>query len=69
MVSMGAICFDMMQTDTHHAITRPSAPLERYYESINSGRNSPHRSARNNYTTDKIGPWDDILCWFPEATS
>jgi hypothetical protein len=45
--------------------------LENYYRSLISGLNSTHRSAINglNYTHDPIGPWDDILCWFPEATS
>jgi len=69
MVNMGAVCFDMMTDDVHHRLTRPSKPLSRYYESLNGGRNSPHHSARNNYMTDVIGPWDDILCWFPDATA
>lgn len=68
MTSMGAICFDMMDPESHHVITRPSTPLLRYFESMSSGKNSTHVSARNNYATDDIGPWDDILCWFPEAT-
>jgi hypothetical protein len=70
MVSMGAICFDMLQGDAHHVVTRPSSPLEHYYTSLMSGSNSTHGSALNglNYTADPIGPWDDILCWFSEAT-
>jgi hypothetical protein len=74
MISMGAICFDMLQDSgdgDHHVMGRPSSPLENYYRSLISGLNSTHRSAINglNYTHDPIGPWDDILCWFPEATS
>ena len=68
MISMGAVCFDMMMGDVHHYITRPSTPLETYYNSLNSGMYSPHPSAKNKYATDDIGPWDDIVCWFPEAT-
>lgn len=69
MVALGGVCFDMLDPDSHHVITRPSAPLDRYFESINSGKNSTHSQAWNNYANDEIGPWDDILCWFPEATS
>lgn len=73
MIAMGAICFDMLQDSgdgMHHIMGRPSMPLETYYSSLMSGKNSTHNSARNgmNYRNDPIGPWDDILCWFVGAT-
>mmetsp|Transcript_25372 Transcript_25372/g.37470 ORF Transcript_25372/g.37470 Transcript_25372/m.37470 type:complete len:84 (-) Transcript_25372:368-619(-) len=61
--SMAAVCFDM--TGEHHRPSRPSQPLGKYYQSLNSGLNSPHTK---DYTGDSYGPWDDILCWFPSAT-
>ena len=74
MISMGAICFDMLEDSgdgDHHVRGRPSHPLETFYGSLVSGLNSTHKSAWNglNYTRDFIGPWDDILCWFPVATA
>ena len=73
MITMGAICFDMLEDSgdgDHHIRGRPSHPLETYYGSLMSGLNSTHKSALNglNYTRDFIGPWDDIMCWFPAAT-
>lgn len=75
MTSMGAVCFDMLDDNgggsgSHHVRERPSAPLSVYYQSLISGLNSTNKRARNglNYTNDPFGPWDDILCWFPDST-
>ena len=70
MVSMGAICFDMM--GEHHELTRPSKPLDAYYRSLNNGRLSPYLEEKKKnipYRGDPFGPWDDILCFFPDATN
>ena len=61
--SFGAICFDVM--GLHNLFPRPSTPLREYYRVLNSGHNSYlHPNRLNN---DGVGPWDDIMCWFPEA--
>lgn len=64
LTSMGAICFDMM--GTHHELYRPSISLTDYLKSLESGKNSKFN--HGNYRKDPFGPWDDILCWFPDAT-
>jgi hypothetical protein len=67
--SMGAICFDMM--GEHNKLTRPSRKLQDYFKVLNDGLNGNKYNAsvaQASYKADKIGPWDDILCWFPAAT-
>ena len=58
---MGAICFDMM--GDHNLMPRPSSPLQRYFETLDKGNNS-YINLRPE--TNLVGPWDDIMCWFPQ---
>jgi len=58
----GGLCFDMM--GTHHAMPRPSAPLDQFFESLNSGLNG--EGSYQMTSRDAVGPWDDILCWLPD---
>ena len=65
----GAVCFDMM--NVHNKITRPSRDLKEYFDALNGGLNGnlyKQSSALADYKKDQIGPWDDIVCWFPAAT-
>lgn len=68
LTDMGAVCFDMMGTH-HNMFTRPSTSLEQYLDSLESGRNSLFRGGNYRYKKDPFGPWDDVMCWFPLATS
>ena len=58
---MGAVCFDMM--GQHNRLPRPDH-LENYYKRLNSGGNS--QINRQTLLTDHVGPWEDILCYFPD---
>lgn len=60
--NMGALCFDMM--GTHNKLPRPSAPLEEYYKRLDGGQNS--MNSHSQLSSDGIGPWDDIMCMWPE---
>lgn len=67
--SMGAICFDVM--GEHNKLARPSRQLQDYFKVLNDGLNGNKYDAslaQEQYQADGIGPWDDILCWFPAAT-
>lgn len=66
MVQMGAVCFDMMGQH-HELLVRPSTSLEVYLESLESGKHSTYNGG--DYSTIAVGPWEDILCWFPKATN
>ena len=55
----GATCFDMM--GEHSDLSRPSAPLAAYLESLDGGRHGYVRKAGNN----AFGPWDDVMCALP----
>merc|ERR1712146_752656 len=59
---LGALCFDMM--GTHNKLPRPSAPLEDYYKRLDGGQNS--KSSHAQLSSDGIGPWDDIMCTWPD---
>ena len=65
--SMGALCFDMLVGATFTPIDRPSAAPE-YLEHLLRARNVTVRSRRVTIgEKDLYGPWDDILCWFPDS--
>ena len=67
---MKALCFDMY--GNHNLFPRPSRPLSRYYTHLLSGN---HSYMYDNQLPPSgvvpgaplVGPWDDILCWFPHA--
>ena len=62
---MGAVCFDMM--GTHNKFPRPSAPLAAYHAKLDSGTNSELLSTVRAHASRKgIGPWEDVLCWWPQ---
>ena len=63
MPSMGAQCFDMM--GLHHLFPRPSS-LESYYASLVSG-NQSYVDVSKDAGPEDPGPWDDIMCWFPNS--
>ena len=62
--SLGALCFDFM--GQHNVFPRPGSPLQTYYDSLNGGKNAPPKRV-NGYHNDPIGPWEDILGYFPGA--
>ena len=61
---MGAVCFDMM--GTHNKFPRPSAPLAAYHAKLASGTNSEIMSTRAHEPRKGMGPWEDVLCWWPQ---
>lgn len=61
---MGAVCFDMM--GQHNALPRPSEPLEQYYKTLNEGKNGDGSYNRIMPRKDPFGPWDDIMCYWPD---
>lgn len=70
MPSMNALCFDMM--GLHNYFPHRQRPLSAYYEDLYHGQNS--YMFGNQLPSDgqvpaapTIGPWDDIMCWFPQA--
>lgn len=69
MPEMRAICFDMM--GLHNMFPRTSRPLESYYDDLIRGNNSymygNQLPVSGVVPKDGIGPWDDIMCFFPEA--
>ena len=71
MPSMGALCFDMM--GLHNMFPHRQRPLGAYYDDLLRGQNSYMYT--NQLPSDGkvpegahlVGPWDDIMCWFPHA--
>ena len=69
--SLGAMCFDMLEKNSHNARPRPSAPLEQYVQRLTSGRGSKYLAAKttsdqlDRQLGDSFGPWEDITCYFP----
>jgi FkbM family methyltransferase len=61
---MGAVCFDMM--GTHNKFPRPSAPLAAYHAKLGSGTNSELLSVRAHAPRQGMGPWEDVMCWWPQ---
>ena len=57
--SMGALCFDMM--GLHNLFPHRGYPLEAYFADLDSANHSYIPIEPGN----AVGPWDDILCWFP----
>ena len=72
MPSMNALCFDMM--GLHNYFPHKQRPLTAYYEDLYHGQNSlmfgnqlPADGKVPNGPNPPVGPWDDIMCWFPQA--
>ena len=78
---LGAVCFDAMGEHNQQNVNRTSYPLvgdKSYYSNLNAGKNGgitqlsikmnmPKRHSVESYKSDGIGPWEDILCFFPLA--
>ena len=66
---MKAICFDMM--GLHNMFPHTQQPLESYYAELLRGSNSymhgNQMPASGVVPGTGVGPWDDIMCWFPAA--
>jgi hypothetical protein len=68
----GAVCFDVM--GEHNMMPRPSF-LRSYFETLNGGTNGDimqndktQHHTLDSYKGDNVGPWEDVLCWFPQTT-
>ena len=68
--SMGGVCFDLM--GLYNQKPRPSTPLRAYYEHLDVGNksnlNRRYASAHGgqNFARLPWGPFEDIMCWFPQ---
>ena len=53
---------------SHNVQPRPSTPLEAYFLGLKDGvPEQPNRTPGGTlFAEDRVGPWDDILCWFPD---
>ena len=70
MPGMGGLCFDMM--GTHNMFPHPQRPLTAYYDGLYHGANSYMYGNQLSELeqvppSPAVGPWDDIMCWFPHA--
>ena len=61
---MHALCFDMM--GEHNRLPHPMVPLEKYFKTLNDGWNSHKWYNRPIPRNEDFGPWDDIMCYWPE---
>ena len=73
--SLGGICFDMMEKDSHNRRPRPSTPLsgkDSFLSRLDSGKGSTHLVRTLTHAQieakegDDFGPWDDVTCYFPQ---
>lgn len=70
MPQMNALCFDMM--GLHNYFPHRQSPLSSYYLDLLRGNNSYMHgnqlpSSGSIPGAPAVGPWDDIMCWFPQA--
>ena len=72
MPHMHALCFDMM--GLHNLFPHRQRPLSTYYEGLFHGNNSYMFGNQLDLGNPRavpgppnVGPWDDIMCWFPQA--
>ena len=67
---MSALCFDMM--GLHNYFPHRQSPLSSYYVHLLRGNNSYMYGNQLPSSgvvpgPPAVGPWDDIMCWFPKA--
>ena len=67
---MSALCFDMM--GLHNYFPHRQSPLSSYYVDLLRGNNSYMYGNQLPSSgvvpgPPAVGPWDDIMCWFPKA--
>ncbi len=70
MPEMDALCFDMM--GLHNMFPHRQRPLSAYYAGVYHGNNSymygnQLPASGQVPPSPAVGPWDDIMCWFPRA--